>query len=170
MLTQRDYGDRKNRKHARLKYTLDDHGIDWFREQVEARTGFPLGVARPFEFTSNGDSYGWHLDVNDTWSYGMLLENGRIRDTDSYKLMSGLQELASLDIADFRLTANQNLIIGNVSHASKPAVEALLKRVRYRQRATLASTAKCNGVCCTTNVRSCDGRKRAIFALSRDKN
>ena len=127
MLTQRDYGDRKNRKHARLKYTLDDHGIDWFREQVEARTGFPLGVARPFEFTSNGDSYGWHLDVNDTWSYGMFVENGRIRDTDSYKLMSGLRELASLDIADFRLTANQNLIIGNVSHASKPAVEALLR-------------------------------------------
>ncbi|KAJ1977696.1 Sulfite reductase [NADPH] subunit beta [Dimargaris xerosporica] len=59
MLVQRDHGDRMNRKHARMKYTIDDHGLPWFREQVEARLGYKLDAARPFQFTENGDRYGW---------------------------------------------------------------------------------------------------------------
>ena len=128
LLTQRDHGDRKNRKHARLKYTLRDHGIDWFRDQVESRAGFKLGVARPFTFEKNSDHYGWHKDSNGTWSFGMFIENGRIKDTDSYKLMTGLREIAKRDISHFYLTANQNLILANIADQDKPTIEELLSK------------------------------------------
>ena len=56
---QRDWGDRENRKHARLKYTIEDRGLDAFRAEVERRAGVKLGPAKPFIFTSTGDRYGW---------------------------------------------------------------------------------------------------------------
>jgi len=117
-----------------LKYTLDDHGMPWFRAQVEQRCGFALANPRPYKFTSNADRYGWHrADAGDgskpeSWAYGMFIENGRIRDHGDYLLKTGLKEIAELDICDFRLTANQNIILGSVLAKDKPRVEAMLQR------------------------------------------
>ncbi|MFQ6006970.1 MAG: NADPH-dependent assimilatory sulfite reductase hemoprotein subunit, partial [Woeseia sp.] len=111
--TQRDYGDRANRKHARLKYTIDDRGLDWFRAEVERRLGWRLGEPRPFAFVGNGDIYGWQQSTDGRWHYTLFVQNGRIRDIGDRLLMTGLGKIARLHKGDFRLTPNQNLIISN---------------------------------------------------------
>ena len=127
--TQRDYGDRTNRKHARLKYTIDDRGLDWFREEVERRLGEPLGEARAFAFVGNGDVYGWQQDDSGAWHYTLFVQNGRVADIGERRLKTGLREIAAVHRGDFRLTPNQNLIISGVSPERKDRITALL--VRY---------------------------------------
>jgi sulfite reductase (NADPH) hemoprotein beta-component len=125
--TQRDFGDRTNRKHARLKYTIDDRGMDWFRGEVEQRMGGALGTPRKYAFAGNGDVYGWLQDDQQAWHYALFVENGRIADFGSRRLMSGLRKIAAVHDGDFRLTPNQNLIISNVSPTHKDSIAALLR-------------------------------------------
>ncbi|HXR56026.1 MAG TPA: NADPH-dependent assimilatory sulfite reductase hemoprotein subunit [Casimicrobiaceae bacterium] len=127
---QRDYGDRSDRKHARLKYTIDDRGVDWFSSELAARLGTPLDPPRPFRFEHNGDRYGWVEGVGGKLHLTLFVENGRVRDTPSTSLMTGLREIAKAHDGDFRLTANQNLIIANVDPAKRPAIESLLAQHR----------------------------------------
>jgi len=128
VLVQRDYGDRTNRKHARLKYTIEDRGIDWFRNGVEQQLGYKLGPSKPFKFTDNSDRYGWTKGVADTWHFCMFIQNGRVKDTPGYALKTGLREIAKVHKGDFRLTPNQNLIIGSVKEADKPLIESFLQK------------------------------------------
>ena len=125
--TQRDYGDRSNRKHARLKYTIDDRGLDWIKSEVERRIGEPFGAPRKYAFTGNGDIYGWLQDSRKTWHYGLFVENGRIADFGVRRLMTGLREIAAVHEGGFRLTPNQNLIISGVSQGQKGAISNLLQ-------------------------------------------
>ncbi len=124
---QRDYGDRVDRAHARLKYTIEDHGLDWFRDQVEERLGYKFGEQKPFQFDHNGDRYGWVEGVNGRWHYTLFVQNGRVRDTDGQAMRTALREIAKIHDGDFRLTANQNVIIANVSAENKPAIEKALE-------------------------------------------
>ena len=130
LTVQRDFGDRTNRKHARLKYTIEDRGVDWFKSELESRLGWKLGETRPFEFTSSGDRYGWTKGTDGNWHYGLFIQNGRLRDTEDLPAKSGLREIAKIHTGDFRLTANQNLVIGGVSEEQKPRIEALLKQYK----------------------------------------
>lgn len=124
---QRDFGNRDVRTNARLKYTVERMGIDAFREEVEKLCGFKLGQPREFAFDHNGDRYGWIEDQNGNFHYTMFIENGRIYDTDAYPLMTGLRKIAEIHEGDFRLTANQNLIIANISPEKKLEIERLLE-------------------------------------------
>jgi sulfite reductase (NADPH) hemoprotein beta-component len=124
---QRDHGDRANRKHARLKYTIEDRGLAWFRAQVEERLGYPLEEPRPFRFEHTGDRYGWVDDHSGRWHYTLFVENGRIKDTPERPMKSGLAAIARIHKGDFRLSANQNLIIASVSRRDKSRVEKLLR-------------------------------------------
>ncbi len=124
MTTQRDFGDRTDRKHARLKYTIEDRGIIWFREEVERRLGYRLGQPRRFEFTHTGDRYGWVEGENGTSHYTLFIMSGRIKD----KLKPALREIALAHKGDFRLTANQNLMIAGVRPEERPVIEALLRK------------------------------------------
>ncbi|MDZ7827947.1 MAG: assimilatory sulfite reductase (NADPH) hemoprotein subunit [Halofilum sp. (in: g-proteobacteria)] len=126
--TQRDYGDRVNRKHARLKYTIDDHGVDWFRGEVERRLGWALEDPRPVIFDSNGDRYGWVEGENGNWHLTLFIENGRIKDTGERKLLTGLREVAAIHGGEFRLTANQNVIIANVAPDQRDRISDTLRR------------------------------------------
>ncbi len=128
LTVQRDWGDRVDRKHARLKYTIDDHGIDAFRAEVENRLGYSLEEARPYEFTDNGDRFGWLQGVDGLWYYTQFVENGRVQDADGHFLMSGLREIACSHDGDIRITANQNLILGRVSEANRPRIQELLDK------------------------------------------
>ncbi|KAJ3350018.1 hypothetical protein HDU83_009959 [Entophlyctis luteolus] len=134
VLVQRDFGDRTNRKHARLKYTIDDRGIDWFRKEVEDRLGYKMQPARPYKFTSNGDRYGWSEGLNNTWSYTMFIQNGRVKDDETRMAKTGLRAIADdfvrRDVkgVEFRLTPNQHLIISGVPAAEKWKLEAFLKK------------------------------------------
>ncbi|MDE2288315.1 MAG: NADPH-dependent assimilatory sulfite reductase hemoprotein subunit [Burkholderiales bacterium] len=127
---QRDFGDRGNRKHARLKYTIDDRSVEWYRDEVNRYLGWPLEAARPYAFTTNGDQYGWLRGSDERWYLTLFIQNGRIKDWHDYPLMTGLREIAKVHSGDFRITANQNLIIGGVTDAQKPQIEALVKQYR----------------------------------------
>jgi sulfite reductase (NADPH) hemoprotein beta-component len=123
---QRDWGDRSDRKHARLKYTIEDRGLDAFRAEVERRSGVKLGKPKPFTFTSTGDSYGWTEDENGNAHLTLFIENGRVRDVPGAPMLTGLRRIAQDHDGDIRLTANQNVIIANVPKQNRAAVEALV--------------------------------------------
>ncbi|KAJ3412801.1 hypothetical protein HDV05_000207 [Chytridiales sp. JEL 0842] len=128
---QRDYGDRTNRKHARLKYTIEDRGIEWFKGEVEKRLGYKLQPAKPYKFESNGDRYGWSAGVNNTSSYTMFIQNGRVKDTVDRRMRTGLKEIAESlkgTAAEFRLTPNQHCIIANIPNALRPKVEQIMAK------------------------------------------
>jgi sulfite reductase (NADPH) hemoprotein beta-component len=123
---QRDYGNRSVRKYARFKYTVDRLGLENVKAELERRLGWTLGEARDFHFDHNGDRYGWQKGVKGKWHFTMFVEGGRIVDYPEYKLMTGIREIAKVHKGDFRLTANQNLIIGSVSAQSKKKIDALI--------------------------------------------
>ncbi|KAK4130509.1 sulphite reductase hemo protein, beta subunit [Trichocladium antarcticum] len=126
MLVQRDHGDRKNRKHARLKYTIDDLGVDVFRGKVEELWGQPFQPAKAFHFDSNVDTYGWIKDETGLNHFTFFIENGRIEDTTDFRMKTGLREIAKVHKGEFRLTANQHLILSNVADEDLPAMKALM--------------------------------------------
>jgi len=127
VLVQRDYGDRVNRAHARLKYTIEDRGIDWFREEVESRLGYKLKKPKPFKFEDTGDRYGWNKGADDKWHLTLFIQNGRIKDTEDYPMKTGLREIAKIHKGDFRLTCNQNLIIGGIAEEARPEIEKMIE-------------------------------------------
>ncbi|WP_409293846.1 assimilatory sulfite reductase (NADPH) hemoprotein subunit [Peribacillus sp. SCS-26] len=124
---QRDYGNRSVRKNARFKYTVDRLGLENITAEIENRLGWSLMEARPYAFESNGDRYGWVKGINGKWHFTMFIEGGRVADYEQYKLKTGLREIAKVHSGDFRLTSNQNLIIGNVSSQKKKQITALLE-------------------------------------------
>ncbi|KJZ79411.1 hypothetical protein HIM_00880 [Hirsutella minnesotensis 3608] len=130
MLVQRDFGDRKNRKHARLKYTIDDMGVDEFRSKVEALLGKPLAKERPFDFKSNVDTFGWQKDETGLNHFTFFIENGRIEDTPEFRMKTGLREIAKVHRGEFRLTGNQHLILSNVKDDDLPAMKKLMKEYK----------------------------------------
>ncbi|MFC4820865.1 assimilatory sulfite reductase (NADPH) hemoprotein subunit [Dokdonella ginsengisoli] len=125
--TQRDFGDRSERKHARLKYTIADRGIDWFRREVERRLGFAIQPARPFAFEHVGDRFGWSEGHDGRWHLNLRIEAGRVADRGERTQLTGLREIARiLGDGEFRLTSNQNLIVANVATGQRAAVDALV--------------------------------------------
>ena len=124
---QRDHGNRANRKRARLKYTIDDRGLDWFREALFERLGFALAAARPFGFRSRGDIFGWAKDRRGQWNLTLFVPEGRVRDNGGSRLMTALRELAPMHQGDFRLTANQNVIVSGIPDGDRDSVERLFR-------------------------------------------
>ena len=124
--TQRDYGDRSDRKHARLKYTIDDRGLPWFKAEVERRAGFPFAPARPFAFETQGDRFGWTEGENGRLHLTLRIESGRIADRPGAPLLKGLREIARVHHGEFRLTPNQNLIVANVAATERAQIDALV--------------------------------------------
>ncbi len=122
---QRDYGNRSDRKNARFKYTIDRYGLDWFKEELTNRLGYELEEAKPYHFDHNGDRYGWVKGKN-RWHLTLFIENGRVKDTEDYKLMTGLREIANIHTGDFRLTPNQNLVIANVTAKKKQKIQEII--------------------------------------------
>ncbi|KAJ9215636.1 hypothetical protein DTO166G4_2742 [Paecilomyces variotii] len=132
MLVQRDHGDRKNRKHARLKYTIDDMGLDVFKSKVEAilPEGVQFAEPRPFKFVSNIDTFGWQKDEKGLNHFTFFIENGRIEDTADFPMRTGLREIAKLNKGEFRLTGNQHLILSNIEDADLPEIKALMAKYK----------------------------------------
>ncbi|MGD8908456.1 MAG: assimilatory sulfite reductase (NADPH) hemoprotein subunit [Chromatiales bacterium] len=124
---QRDHGDRVSRRHARLKYTIERLGLDAFIAEVEQRAGVRFEAPWPVRFTSQGDRYGWIEDGEGRWHLTLYIENGRVADTTTARLMSGLRKIAEIHQGDFRITPNQNLIIAAVAADQKRAIERLAR-------------------------------------------
>lgn len=125
--TQRDWGNRVNRKNAKTKYTLDRVGIETFKTEVEKRAGLTFAESRPYEFTSRGDSFGWVEGVDNKHHLTLFIENGRLLDYPGKPLKSGVAEIAKIHKGDFRMTANQNLIVAGVAEVDKAAIEKIAR-------------------------------------------
>ena len=130
IVTQRDYGDRTNRRHARLKYTIEDRGVAWFKSEVERLSGVAFAPARPFHFSTIEDPLGWHECADGTWFYGLHILSGRIKDLPGWPMKTALREIAEVHTGDFRLTPSQNLTISGVTAAQKPVIEAHPRQAR----------------------------------------
>ncbi|OCT44395.1 Sulfite reductase [NADPH] subunit beta [Cladophialophora carrionii] len=133
MLVQRDHGDRKNRKHARLKYTMDDMGNEVFKAKVQDLLD-PLKIKfeapRPFKFDSNIDTFGWTKDEHGLNHFTFFIENGRVEDTAEFPMRTGLREIAKIHQGEFRLTGNQHLTLSNVTDEAKPQIAELMKKYK----------------------------------------
>ena len=123
--TQRDWGNRVNRKNAKTKYTLERVGVDTFKAEVEKRANVKFAPSKAYEFTSRGDRFGWVEGIDGKHHLSLFIENGRILDYPGKSLKTGCAEIAKVHQGDFRLTANQNLIIAGVPTDQKAQIEAL---------------------------------------------
>lgn len=126
--TQRDWGNRVNRKNAKTKYTLERVGVEAFKAEVESRAGIQFGPVRPYEFTNRGDRFGWVEGIDGKHHLTLFIENGRLLDFPGKPLKTGMLEIAKVHQGDFRLTANQNLIIAGVPAGEKARIEALARQ------------------------------------------
>jgi len=123
----RDFGDRAERKHARLKYVIAERGVDWTRAEVEKRAGIKLAPPRSYRFTTTGDLYGWHRQTDGRWFLTLFIETGRVKDADNHRLKTALRQIAEkLGNIEFHLSPNQNIILANVSDADQGAINTLL--------------------------------------------
>jgi sulfite reductase (NADPH) hemoprotein beta-component len=145
---QRDYGNRTDRKLARLKYTIDKYGLDWYKRELEKRTGFALEEARPFAFTDRVDYYGWEQNHQGLWYYTPFIESGRILDDERLPLKTALLEIAQTGKANFRFTCNQNLILADIRKKDKATVEKILHKYGIIAHTEAASAIRKNSIAC----------------------
>jgi sulfite reductase (NADPH) hemoprotein beta-component len=145
---QRDYGNRSDRKLARLKYTIDRMGVEAFKSELEQRCGFALQETKPYQFTERRDYYSWHQNHEGKWYYTLFVENGRILDSDTLAMKTALLEIAQTGKANFRFTANQNVIISDIAPKDKAAIEAILNRFGLIAHTEGASPVRKNAIAC----------------------
>lgn len=122
----RDFGDRTNRKHARLKYVLHERGIEWFRQELASRVSFTLHDPRPMPTFSLDDHLGWYEQGDGKWYLGLPIQSGRIADNGSVRLRTGLRHIISTYRLPARLTAQQNIILADIQPTDKDTITALL--------------------------------------------
>jgi sulfite reductase (NADPH) hemoprotein beta-component len=152
LTVQRDFGNRADRKLARMKYTIDKMGVVAFKAELEKRCGFPLEEAKAFSFTKRADEYGWKQDHQGHWHFTLFVEHGRVTDLDEVsngaKLKSGLLSIAETGLCSFRFTANQHVIISDILPKHKPAIEALLVQYKFHEHNNTASPVRRNSMAC----------------------
>lgn len=145
---QRDYGNRSDRKLARLKYTVDRLGVAWWKEELERRTGFKLAKEKPFQFEQRRDYYGWEQNHEGLWYYTLFIENGRVLDDERLLLKSALFEAAKSGKTNFIFTCNQNLILGDIKPEDKHIINEILERYLILQHTAGASAVRKNAMAC----------------------
>ena len=125
---QRDFGNRADRRHARLKYLIADRGVDWFRGEVEARMEQRLQPPHPLRWESAIDHLGWHERADGVCFYGLFVENGRIQDVAQLRLRTALREIVTTLRPQIRLTPQQNVIIAGLRAADRGPLMDTLRR------------------------------------------
>jgi sulfite reductase (NADPH) hemoprotein beta-component len=145
---QRDHGNRSDRKLARLKYTIDKFGVDWFKNELEKRIGFALEKERPYIFTERKDYYGWQQNHDALWYYTPFVENGRVIDDENVLLRSAFYEVAKTGKANFRFTGNQNVILADIKQKDKAAINKILKKYKIDEHTEKSSLIRKNSMAC----------------------
>ena len=123
----RDYGDRSNRKHARLKYIVAERGAEWIRAEVERRANVKFAPARPFEFTRQGDPFGWHQQPDGRQFLGLFIETGRVKDTPKSQTKTALREIVKKFQPEVRFTPGNNLILAAIRPEEVASITEILK-------------------------------------------
>lgn len=145
---QRDFGNRSDRKLARLKYTLDRMGVEEFKAELTRRCGFALEPARPFTFTSREDRYGWLKDHRGLWNFTAFAENGRVLDDSHQSLKSALLELTEAKLCNIQFTANQGIIVAAVKEKNKKKVHSILEKHGVVAHMERSSVLRKNSIAC----------------------
>jgi sulfite reductase (NADPH) hemoprotein beta-component len=145
---QRDYGDRNDRKLARLKYTIDRLGIDTFKTEVETRSGIKFRDEKNYELTIRHDEYGWHKNHDGLYYYTAFVEMGRVHDADKVQFKKAFYEIAKSGKAQFRFTCNQNIIVSDILPENKNEIEGILQQYGVIQVTKTASPVRRNAVAC----------------------
>jgi sulfite reductase (NADPH) hemoprotein beta-component len=145
---QRDYGNRSDRKFSRLKYTVDKLGVEWFKAELERRIGFKLEEARPIKMTQRVDHFGWKQNEAGKWYFTVLVENGRVVDTEQVPLKTALLEVAKTGKANFRFTCTQNLILSDIHENDKEQIHAILNRFGVIEHTENSSAIRKNSMAC----------------------
>ena len=148
LTVQRDFGNRSDRKFARLKYTVDRLGVEKFKEEVEKRVGLKLEKEKPYIFNDRSDYYGWYKNEEGKWYYTPFIENGRILDDEKVALKSALLEVAKTGKVNFRFTGNQNIIISDVAETDKKEINSILERFKIIEHTNGTSAIRKNSMAC----------------------
>jgi sulfite reductase (ferredoxin) len=171
---QRDYGNRTNRRHARLKYTIADRGLDWFRAEVQSRLQFALRPPESLSWQPVDDHLGWHEQGDGRLYLGIYIENGRIADAGDVRSASGLRHIVEELRPEVRLTAQQNVILAGIQPADRrrveeliarygiPSVESIPRAIRYSMACPALPTC---GLAVAEAERAMPGLVRQIAAL-----
>ena len=145
---QRDFGDRTDRKQGRLKYTVDRMGIDNFKAMMEDRLGYKFEAAKPVEFKTSADKFGWHQASDKQWHLTLFVEHGRVVDKDGSQLKTALREIAKLSACNFRLTGNQHLMLVNIAKKDREKINAVLAKHQLSADASELSGMRRNAIAC----------------------
>ena len=145
---QRDYGNRSDRSLARLKYTVDKMGIEWFKTEISRRTGLTLEKEKAYQFTERKDYYGWFQNSDELWYYTPFIENGRVTDDEKIALKTALYEIAETRKLNFRFTTNQNVILSDISNEDKVSIEKILKKYKIEEYTVSISSLRKNSMAC----------------------
>ncbi len=146
--TQRDFGNRSDRKLSRLKYTIDNMGVETFKKEVESRAGILFESARPVSFIFRHDAYGWQQNHKGLWYYTAFIENGLVNDFGNVSLKTAFFEIAIAAKANFRFTCNQNVIIADIKEADKNEVESILAKYNVITHTENASSTRKQAMAC----------------------
>jgi sulfite reductase (NADPH) hemoprotein beta-component len=133
LVFQRDHGNRSDRKQARLKYTIEKYGLDYFKAELKRTHGIELEASKPYQFESQGDVYGWTQGADGRWHYTLFVEGGKLTDFNGTTTKTAVKEIARIHDGTFILTGNQNLVIAQVSAANKKKIEAILKKHQVKE-------------------------------------
>jgi len=147
LIFQRDHGNRSERKNARLKYTIDRLGLEFFRTEIDRIKGIRLEPVKPYEFITLGDKFGWSKGDNELWHFGVFVEGGKLADRNGYQAKTALREIALVHEGTFILTGNQNVVIAQVTEKQKPLIDALLKKYKV-VKAESQSALRQNSIAC----------------------
>lgn len=129
---QRDHGNRSDRKNARLKYTIEKYGLEYFKAELKRTHGIELKASKPYQFESQGDVYGWSKGADGYWHYTLFVEGGKLTDLNGISTKTAVKEIARIHDGTFILTGNQNLVIAQVSATNKKKIEAILKKYQVK--------------------------------------
>lgn len=149
ILFQRDHGNRSERKNARLKYTVDRLGLEFFHAELLRYKGIKLEPVRIYQFETLGDKYGWTQGDDGLWHYGVFVEGGKLGDRSGFNAKTALREIAKIHEGTFILTGNQNVVIAQVSEEKKPVIDALLKKYKVLNTDKL-SLLRQNSIACAS--------------------
>lgn len=147
VLVQRDYGNRQDRKQARLKYLIEERGLDWFRSEVEKRYGKKTEPVREIKIREVQTYHGWHEQADGRWFLGVFVENGRVKDEGDFRLMTGLREVVKKYSPVVYLTGYQDVLLSGFDTAQKGEIEAMLKSYGI-QPAETYSLLRRNAIAC----------------------
>jgi sulfite reductase (ferredoxin) len=144
---QRDFGNRSDRKVARLKYLIHAWGIDKFKAKVEEYVGRSLAAPEPLEVTGFDDHLGWHEQGDGKWFYGLNVENGRIKDEETFRLKSALREICSSVCSVVRFTSHQNILFIDLDENQKNQLDDILARHGIPQTETISTVRRWSMAC-----------------------